>query len=264
MSTDEEARVALVTGAARGIGAATVRGLVAAGVHVVALDWCAGEDSPAGYPQATKADLDTLVTSLPSGWVESVVGDVRDPAVLSAAVDAAKKRWGRLDIAVAAAAVIAGGRPLWEDASLDLLWQIDVDGVWNTAAAAVPVMLAGPDPSGCRFVALASAAGSRGLFHLAAYTAAKHAVVGLVKGLAADLTGTGVTACAVSPGSTDTAMLAATADLYSVSTDDLAAHQLLRRPLTPDEVAATVVHACSPAGSVLNGSVIAADGGFGG
>nr|WP_218861207.1 mycofactocin-coupled SDR family oxidoreductase [Nocardioides panzhihuensis] len=254
----------MVTGAARGIGAATVRGLVEAGVHVVAVDWCAGTDSSASYPQATRADLDALVASLPAGWVEPVMGDVRDPAAQSGAVDVAKDRWGRLDVAVAAAAVIAGGRPLWEDASLDLLWQIDVAGVWNTAAAAVPAMLAGPDPSGCRFVALASAAGAHGLFHLAAYTTAKHAVVGLVKGLAADLAGTGVTACAVSPGSTDTAMLAATADLYAVGPDDLAAHQLLRRRLTPDEVAATVVHACSPAGAVLNGSVVAADGGFGG
>ncbi|MFE6511268.1 mycofactocin-coupled SDR family oxidoreductase [Nocardioides sp. NPDC057767] len=264
MSTDQTGRVALVTGAARGIGAASVRGLVAEGVRVVALDWCAGEDSPAGYPQATRADLDTLVASLPAGWVEPVVGDVRDPAALAAAVGVATGRWGRLDIAVAAAAVIAGGRPLWEDDSLDLQWQIDVAGVWNTAAAAVPVMLAGPDPAGCRFVALASAAGSRGLFHLAAYNAAKHAVVGLVRGLAADLAGTGVTACAVSPGSTDTAMLAATAGLYSVTPGDLAGHQLLRRPLTPDEVAATVVHACSRAGAVLNGSDVAADGGFGG
>ena len=264
VSADQVERVALVTGAARGIGAATVRGLVAASVRVVALDWCVGKDSAAGYPQAAKADLDTLVASLPDGWVDPIVGDVRDPAALAAAVGAATRRWGRLDIAVAAAAVIAGGRPLWEDDSLDLLWQIDVAGVWNTAAAAVPVMLAGPDPSGCRFVALASAAGSRGLFHLAAYNAAKHAVVGLVKGLAADLAGTGVTACAVSPGSTDTAMLAATADLYAVTPDDLAGHQLLRRPLTPDEVAATVVHACSRAGAVLNGSDVAADGGFGG
>lgn len=98
----ETTRVALVTGAARGIGAATVRGLVAEGVRVVALDWCAGEDSPAGYPQATKADLDSLVASLPTGWIEPVVGDVRDPAAPTAAVDAAQQRWGRLDIVVAA------------------------------------------------------------------------------------------------------------------------------------------------------------------
>ncbi len=57
---------------------------------------------------------------------------------------------------------------------------------------------------------------------------AKHAVVGIVRGLAADLVGTGVTACAVSPGSTDTAMLRATAEIYGVDTADL-----VRRPRPP-------------------------------
>ena len=67
---------------------------------------------------------------------------------------------------------------------------------------------------------------------------AKHAVVGVVRGLAADLRGTAVTACAVSPGSTDTAMLAATAEVYGVDAADLAASQAAGRPLDPDEVAA--------------------------
>lgn len=258
----EAARVALVTGAARGIGAATVRYLVADGLHVIALDWCAGDDPAFDYPQSRREDLDALVDSLPPERVVPIIGDVRDPAVLLGAVETATTRWGRLDVAVAGAAVIAGGAPLWKDDSLPLLWQIDVAGVWNTAVAAVPAMLAGPDPSGCRFVALASAAGGRGLFHLAAYTTVKHAVVGLVKGLAADLVGTGVTAVAVSPGSTDTAMLAATAALYDVGTDELAAHQLLKRPLAPEEVAAVIAFACSRDGAVLNGSILAADGGF--
>lgn len=255
-------RVALVTGAARGIGAATVRRLVADGVRVVALDWCAGADSPAGYLQAEPADLDTLVTGLPDGAVLPIVGDVRDPAVLRSAVAQAREQWGRLDVAVAAAAVVAGGRPLWEDDSLDLLWQVDVQGVWNTAAAAIPAMLTGPDPAGCRFVALASAAGSQGLFRLASYTVAKHAVVGLVRGLAADLVGSGVTACAVSPGSTATPMLAATAALYDVAPEEMASRQLLRRALDADEVASVIAFACTRAGAALNGSVVAADGGF--
>ena len=130
-------------------------------------------------------------------------------------------------------------------------------------AAAVPAMLAGPDPSGCRFVAVASAAGSHGLYHLAAYNAAKHAAVGMVRGLAADLVGTGVTAVAVSPGSTDTAMLAATAALYpDADADDLVGHQLVKRVLSPGEIAATVAFCCSPDGAALNGSVVHADGGF--
>jgi NAD(P)-dependent dehydrogenase (short-subunit alcohol dehydrogenase family) len=71
-------------------------------------------------------------------------------------------------------------------------------------AVTVPVMLRGPCPSQCRFVAVASAAGERGLFKLAGYVASKHAVIGIVRGLAADLVGTGLAVMAVSPGSTDT------------------------------------------------------------
>jgi SDR family mycofactocin-dependent oxidoreductase len=240
------ARVVLVTGAARGIGAATVRRLVAEGDRVVAIDVLP-------------------VPGDPTGNVMPVVADVRDRSALAAAVEVALDRWGRLDAAVAAAAVVAGGVPLWEtpESDLDLLWDVDVKGVWNTAAVSVPAMLAGPDPAGARFVAIASAAGHHGLHHLAAYNAAKHAVVGLVKGLAADLVGAGVTACAVSPGSTRTPMLDATAALYGLDgVEVFAGNQLLRRILEPDEVAATVAFCCSREAAVLNGSVVHADGGF--
>src|SRR5205085_7770602 len=120
-----------------------------------------------------------------------------------------------------------GGLPLWRtpDEHLKTLLDVNVLGVWNTAAAVVPTMLGGPDPQGCRFVAIASAAGERGLFHLSGYTASKHAVIGIVRGLAADLVGTGMTAVAIAPGSTRTAMLAATADLYEATPADLAQHQ---------------------------------------
>jgi SDR family mycofactocin-dependent oxidoreductase len=161
--------------------------------------------------------------------------------------------------------VIAGGRPLWETDHdlLDEVWDVDTRGVWNTAAAAVPAMLAGPDPSGGRFVAIASAAAHDGLFGLAAYNVAKHGVIGLVKGLAADLAGTGVTASAVSPGATRTPMLDATADLYGLpDAESFAAHQLIRRLLEPEEVAAAIAFCCSREGVVVNGSVVRADGGF--
>ncbi|MGC7101442.1 mycofactocin-coupled SDR family oxidoreductase [Amycolatopsis lurida] len=255
-------RVALVTGAARGIGAAVVRRLAADGYAVLALDWCSGPDAEP-YPMPTESDLDAVASG--HDGVRAFVADVRDRDALGAAVTAAQQRWGRLDVAVAAAAVIAGGKPLWETTAeeLDLLWEIDAKGVWNTAAATVPAMLAGPDPRGCRFVAIASAASSHGLYHLAAYNAAKHAVIGIVRGLAADLVATGVTAVAVSPGSTDTTMLRQTAALYPDATiADLVGHQLLRRPITPEEIAATVAFCCTPEGSVLNGGVVQADGGF--
>ena len=261
-------RVALVTGAARGIGAASVAALVAQGYDVVAVDSCAGEgpDRPdaVSYPLATREQLDA-VGAAGGNSVLTRVADVRDRTAMHAAARLAVDELGRLDAVVAAAAVMAGGTPLWQtpDDQLDALWQVDVRGVWTTAAVTVPLMLDGPDPSGCRFVALASAAGAHGLFRLAAYSAAKHAVVGLVKGLAADLVGTGVTAVAVSPGSTRTDMLTATAALYGESdVEGFAASTLVRRLLEPDEVAATVAFCCSVAGGVLNGSVVQADGGF--
>lgn len=250
-------RVALVTGAARGIGAATVARLVADGYRVVALDSCEG------HPLATRADLDA-VASAHGDLVMTIVADVRDREALTAAVAEAVRAWGHLDVAVAAAGVVRGGLPLWEtpDEDLDLLWDVAAKGVWNTAAAAVPAMLAGPHPASCRFVAVASAAGTHGLYRLAAYTAAKHAVVGIVKGLAADLAGTGVTASAVSPGSTDTEMLRATADLYDVPVDELVDRQLIRRAIDPAEIAAAIAFCASPAGGVVNGTVLHADGGF--
>lgn len=255
-------RVVLVTGAARGIGAATTRRLVAQGCGVLALDWCAGDESAAPYPMATREQLEAVASD---GDALPHVADVRDPAALVEAVHYVLDRWGRLDAVVAGAAVVAGGQPAWATppAQLDLLWEVDVKGVFNIAAATVPAMLAGPNPAGCRFVAIASSAGTHGLHGLAAYNAAKHAVVGLVKGLAADLVGTGMTAVAVSPGSTRTEMLTATAALYGVTDlEHFARHQLLGRLLTPAEVAETVAFCCSPGASALNGSVVHADGGF--
>lgn len=271
MSTEsappERDRVALVTGAARGIGAATVIALVSKGYRVVAVDSCTGDtDLPAGvdYPLATHDELEGLSATYPERVITQVT-DVRDKKALAGAVDLAIERFGGLDAVVAAAAVIAGGTPLWEtpDAVVRSLWEVDVMGVWNTAAACIPRLLAAPDPSQARFVAVASAAGTNGLFHLAAYNAAKHAVIGLVRGLAADLTGTGVTAVAVSPGSTRTAMLQATTRLYHLDdVEQFASSQLLGRILEPAEVAATIAHCCSAEAAALNGSVVHLDGGF--
>ncbi|MCD4523585.1 mycofactocin-coupled SDR family oxidoreductase [Nocardioides sp. cx-173] len=260
-------RVALVTGAARGIGAATVATLCRQGYSVTALDICSGGlVSPGvGYPMANREQLDAVARAFPD-QVLTAEADVRDREALESAVNATLVRFGRLDAVVAAAGVVVGGQSLWEtpDEHLQTLFDVNVHGVWNTAAVTVPVMLAGADPSGCRFVAVASAAGERGLFKLAGYVASKHAVIGIVRGLAADLVGTGLTAVAVAPGSTDTPMLAATADLYDSTPHGLAEHQGIRRLIAPEEIAATIALCCSPAGAALNASVIRADGGFGG
>lgn len=258
-------RVALVTGAARGIGAATVAALCDAGYGVTAVDVSSGNNVPPGvaYPLATPEQMAALEQRYPN-QVLAVQCDVRDREAMVSVTDATLARFGRLDAAVAAAGVVVGGLPQWDTPveHLQTLLDVNVLGVWNTAAASLRVMLSGPAPSGCRFVAIASAAGEQGLYKLTGYTTSKHAVIGIVRGLAADLVGTGVTAVAVAPGSTDTPMLAATADLYDLSPADLAKHQGIRRLIDASEIGATVAFCCSPAGAALNGSVIRADGGF--
>lgn len=256
--TADPSRVALVTGAARGVGAATVDLLVERGYRVMALD-VAGHDRPAGveYDLASGVQLEAIAARHGDVVLTRAV-DVRDVDGLRAAAAEAVDAFGRLDVAVAAAAVMVGGKPLWETPSehLRTLLDVDVVGVWNTAAAVVPHMLAGPDPSGCRFVAIASTAGEEGLFRLAGYNAAKHAVIGIVRGLAADLVSTGVVAIAVSPGSTDTDMLAATARLYGVPLERLAESQGQGRVLRPAEVAAAIVRCCAVDGAPPTGSVV--------
>ncbi|SFS70836.1 mycofactocin-coupled SDR family oxidoreductase [Saccharopolyspora flava] len=256
-------RVALVTGAARGVGACVVRQLVAEGWQVVALDVCA--DLPGvPYRLGTRDELRELADAHPDS-VREVVADVRDADALAGAVQVAEAEFGGLDAAVAAAAIMAGGTPLWEtpDVELDLLFDIDVRGVANLARAAVPAMLRRPEPRSGRFVALASAAAHRGLYHLAGYNAAKHAVVGLIRGLATDLRGTGVNATAVSPGSTRTDMLTATASYYDLDdVEEFATHQVVDRLLEPEEVAAAVCWLCDERASAITGTVVHADGGF--
>jgi SDR family mycofactocin-dependent oxidoreductase len=257
------ARTAIVTGAARGIGAAVVAELTGQGVVVVAVDACC-DDPALGYPLASREDL-ASVERAGRGRVRARVADVRDAVALAEIVAEAERELGGVDIAVAAAGAIAGGHALWESSpdEYDVLMDVNVRGVWNLATAVVPAMLRRPEPRSGRFVAVASAAAHRGLLHLAAYGAAKHAAVGLVKGLAADLHGSGVTAVAVSPGATDTEMLAATARLYGLpDARELAVGHLVGRALRPEEVAAAVGWVCSPAASALTGSVLHADGGF--
>lgn len=256
-------RVAVVTGAARGIGAAVVHRLAADGWRVAALDSCS--DNPAvPYPMGTTTQLRAVAAAHPD-LVRTYVADVRDADALVRVIESTVEQWGGLDAAVACAAVIAGGQPLWEtgDADWEALFDVDVRGTWNLVRAAVPALLARPEPRQGRFVAVASSAAHRGLYHLGAYGAAKHAVAGLVRGLAADLRGTGVTASTVSPGSTRTDMLRATAALYGIEdVEHFASAQQLERLLEPGEVAATIAWLCSVDAAAITGSAVRVDGGF--
>lgn len=253
--------VAVVTGAARGIGAATARALAADGWDLVLVDRC--EDDPVlPYPLGTREELEAVAEAC--GGL-AAVADVRDQAAVDAAVALAVERFGGLDAAVAAAGCIAGGEPTW--ATPDEVWatmvSVNLEGVWRLARAAVPALLARPEPRRGRFVAISSAGGSVGLPLLGAYVAAKHGVNGLVRALAAELGPHGVTANAVAPGSTTTVMLEASAGVYRLaSTDEFALHHLLGRNVEPEEVAALVAWLCSEASAAVTGAVVPVDAGM--
>jgi SDR family mycofactocin-dependent oxidoreductase len=255
--------VAVVTGAARGIGAATVDHLVADGWQVVAVDLCA-DDPVLDYALATPADLDELQARHGMS-VHTMVGDVRSRADMEAAVRAAGERFGGLDAAVAVAGVVSGGVPMWElgDAQWDVQFDVNVNGVWHLAAAAVPALLEAPAPRQGRVVAVSSAAGLLGLRRLSGYSASKHAVIGLIKALAADLAGTGITANAICPGSTRTAILDASAAVYGLaSAEEFASQQLVERLLEPAEPAALIAWLCGPESSGVTGAALSVDGGL--
>jgi SDR family mycofactocin-dependent oxidoreductase len=263
--------VAIVTGAGRGIGAATVAALAADGWRVLAVDR-ADDDPRLPYPMAGEDDLRASVAAAnaeapgdPStDAVRAAIADATDEAAMAGVVEAAEK-WGGLEAIVADAGVIAGGVPAWE-LPLDqqrAVMEVCLDAVMVAARVAIPVMLRRPQPRRGRFVAVSSAAAVRGLPGLAAYCAAKAGVGGFVRGLAVDLRAGGITANAIAPGSTDTPILAESARLYGLeSVADFAAQQPLERLLDPAEPAAMIRWLLGPEAAAVTGAVLPVDGGL--
>ena len=257
-------RVAVVTGAARGIGAATVRGLAADGWTVVAVDRAA-DDPRLPYRMGSAGELRSVAVAAGVDRVTAVAADAADVQALRQVLEDTESRYGGVDAIVAVAGVIAGGVPLWEMPIDEQNAVIDVNlgGALAAARAGIPVLLRRPPPREGRFIAVASCAASRGLPMLAAYCAAKAGVVGLVRALGAELRGTGITANAVSPGSTRTSLLEESARLYGLnSAADFAAQQPIERLLEPEEIAALIVWIAGPAGSGLTGADLPIDGGL--
>jgi len=269
MPVNDSGRVALITGAARGIGAATVRALAAQGWSVLAVDLTT-DLAELPYPMGTAAELSAVVAEAErlagaSDRIRSFVGDARDLDAMRAAAAEAESRWGGLDSAIACAGVIAGGAPMWElpieqeQAVID----IDLGAVLTLARAAIPVLLRRPAPRSGRFLAVASAAATQGLPMLAAYCAAKAGVAGLIRALGVELGASGVTANAVSPGSTATAILDESARLYGLPAAAwFATQQPMRRLLDPSEIAAVLTFLAGPESGGMTGAVVPVDAGL--
>ncbi len=258
-------RVALVTGAARGIGAATVQELTAQGWDVMAVDGPAG-DAELPYALGSPADLAAVVQAADAGnRVASYIADVRDHRALGLAVRETVERWGGLDAAIACAGVIAGGVEQWklspelEQTVLDT----NLGGVLSLARAAIPALLDRPEPRSGRFLAVSSAAATKGFPMLAAYCAAKAGINGAIRALAAELGSSGVTANAVCPGSTATDLLEESARIYALpSSQEFARQQAIGRLIEPAEVASLLAFLAGEHSSAVTGAAVPVDGGL--
>lgn len=256
--------VAIVTGAARGIGAAAARALTTAGHPTVLIDRCE-DDARLGYSLATADDL-AAVTDACAAQAETrtIIGDANDPNTLSMAMELANEL-GTVGVAVAAAGVIAGEGPAWalSDDAWRALDDTNVSAVRRLAAATIPAMLEAPRPRFGRFIAVGSPIAHKATPKLAAYAASKAAVESYVRSMAADLAGTDITANTVIPGSTDTALLQHSATVYELDdANEFTQHHLVDRLIDPDEVAAAIAWLCSDAAAAITGAVIPVDGGL--
>ncbi|WP_063041824.1 mycofactocin-coupled SDR family oxidoreductase [Nocardia grenadensis] len=199
-------KVALVTGAARGIGRAQAVRLAEEGADIVALDLC-GPVETVIIPPATPEDLEQTVRAVEKtgARVVAATADVRDGAALRAATDRAVDQLGGLDVVCATAGITssAPGLQLTEEQWRTML-DVNLTGVWQTCKATAPHLIARGSGS---IILTSSIAGLRGLVGVAHYTAAKHGVVGLMRSLAQELAPHGVRVNSVHPTNVDTPMI---------------------------------------------------------
>jgi 3-oxoacyl-[acyl-carrier protein] reductase len=235
---------ALVTGASRGIGAATARALAADG-WPVAINFRSDE---AGAREVAAGIVDA------GGRAEPIRADVREPADAERVVDAAQERLGPVLVLVNNAGVRADAlTPQIRDEDWDRVVDTNLSGAFRTTRRALPAMLRARFG---RVVNVASVVGPRANAGQANYAASKAGLIGMTKTVATEVARRGVTVNAVAPGLVDTEL---TADLPA---GDLAARIPARRPGTAEEVAACVRFLASDDAAYVTGTTLTVDGGM--
>jgi A-factor type gamma-butyrolactone 1'-reductase (1S-forming) len=240
---DLSGRVALITGAASGIGRASALAFASAGASVALVDVDAdglAETAAAARKAGSRAEV--------------LAADVTDLEAVTAAVGRAVQVFGRLDAAHNNAGVPGPYVPLDEYSEEDFLrvLQVDLAGVWRCMRAEIRQMRS--QGSGT-IVNTSSMLGAAAMPDNGAYIAAKHGVHGLTRAAALELGGTGIRVNAIAPGVTRTGMTSAVSD-------ELLRAVPLGRIAEPEEIAAVAVWLCSPEASYITGSVLVADGGW--
>ncbi|SEL58540.1 mycofactocin-coupled SDR family oxidoreductase [Rhodococcus maanshanensis] len=199
-------KVALVTGAARGIGRAQALRFAQEGADVIAVDLCGPVDTVVTPPSsaADLAETAALVRET-GGRIEAFEVDVRDRAALSAAVDAGASAFGGLDIVCATAGITSSAPALdLDEQTWNTMLDVNLTGVWQTCAVSAPHLI---ERGGGSMILTSSIAGLRGLVGVAHYTAAKHGVVGLMRSMAKELAPHKVRVNTVHPTNVDTPMI---------------------------------------------------------
>ncbi|MFC4564525.1 SDR family NAD(P)-dependent oxidoreductase [Nocardiopsis mangrovi] len=249
-------QVAVITGGTAGIGLACAQRLLADGDTIV----LAGRSTERGRAATTEIGG--------GDRVRFIACDATDPDQVTRLIEGAVDEYRRIDVLVNnAGGVTDDGRPAveQEDDALDRAFRLNVDSAFWASRAALKHML----PRGYgRIINMSSIAGKTGAAGLLGYTTAKHALIGLTKSLAKEVTARGVSVTAVCPGITDTEMVprelqgaieASGADFAAAAehyTGDLG------RMVDPAEVASVVALLASPDGSAVSGTAISVDGGF--